>query len=309
MAFFGSARIIITGEQENIDGALALLRSFPRLRLCDVNTQEKKRNPYTPVKEAAVSLAEAIGVFGKKVKKTQSSSEDFEAGEQRADAYRKWLEITDGEYRGLLGEKAALEKEIAEHLSARKTLARFEGKKIDFDKYKNAQNFVMRIGRMPKRAYKRLLKICRDDTELLLSFASVKKKTAYITYLCPVGAADRKSALLAGIGFEPLDPSYIKGTPRESLESIEQILADKRVALQNLGERIKEFCQENREGTEIIFWHLDLSERHFEDREKADIKNGTFTIEVILKGTSRRKIAKRLSALGCEVMPKNDRRR
>lgn len=309
MAFFGSARIIITGEQENIDGALALLRSFPRLQLCDVNTREKKRNPYTPVKEAAVSLAEAIGVFGKKVKKTQSSLEDFEAGEQRADAYRKWLEITDGEYRGLLGEKAALEGEIAEHLSAQQTLSGFEGKKIDFDKYKNAQNFALIIGVMPKKAYKPLLKICRDDADLLMPFAKVKKRLAYVMALCPVGAEQIKLAFLKELGFVSLDHTYIKSTPRESLESIEQILADKRVALQSLRERIKEFCQENREGTEMIFWHLDLSERHFEERERTDIKNGAFTIEVILRGTSRRKITKKLDAIGCEVMLKNDRRR
>ncbi len=309
MAFFGSARIIITGEQENIDSVLALLRSFPHLQLCDVNTQEKRENPYASVKAAAVSLAEAVGALDKKAKRVKSDPNDTEAGEHRAEAYRKWLEITESEYKSLLAEKATLESEIAECVSAQKILARFEGKKIDLVKYKSADSFAMRIGRMPKKAYKRLLAICRNDGEILLPFAKVKKNAAYVAYLCPTGAAENKSAILAELGFEFLDPSYVKGTPDESLEYIKQIVSDKGEALRKLQEQIKEFCSENREVIFQILEHLELSEKHFDDREKADIKYGVFTAEVLLRGTSRRKIAKKLTALGCKVMPKKDRRR
>ncbi len=309
MAFFGSARIIITGEQENIDSVLALLRSFPHLQLCDVNTQEKRENPYASVKAAAVSLAEAVGALDKKAKRVKSDPNDTEAGEHRAEAYRKWLEITESEYKSLLAEKATLESEIAECVSAQKILARFEGKKIDFGRYKDADNFALRIGRMPKKAYKRLLKICRDGGEILLPFASVKKKIAYVMYLCPIGVAESKSAFLAELGFEFLAPFYIKRTPDESLEEINRSISENNAALQDLQERIKEFCSENREVIFQILEHLELSEKHFDDREKADIKYGVFTAEVLLRGTSRRKIAKKLTALGCKVMPKKDMRR
>lgn len=309
MAFFGSARIIITGEQENIHGALALLRSFPRLQLCDVNTQTKNSNPYTPVKAEAALLAQNVGALDKKAKRAKSDPNVVEAGAERAEAYCRWLEITKSEHKGLLSEKAKLEGEIAECVSAQKILSRFEGKKIDFGRYKDADNFALRIGRMPKKAYKRLLKICRDGGEIFLPFASVKKKIAYVMYLCPIGVAESKSAFLAELGFEFLAPSYIKRTPDESLEEINRSISENNVALQDLQERIKEFCSENREVIFQILEHLELSEKHFDDREKADIKDGVFTAEVILKGVSRRKIAKKLAAIGCRAMPKNDQRR
>ena len=48
---------------------------------------------------AAVSLAEAVGALDKKAKRVKSDPNDTEAGEHRAEAYRKWLEITESEYK------------------------------------------------------------------------------------------------------------------------------------------------------------------------------------------------------------------
>ena len=134
MALFGSARILIKGEQEKLDGALALLRRFPRLNICDVNTSEKKNNPYTSFKEEAFSLAKAICAFDekgdKKRKKAQGVSADNEAGAERAAAYLRWISITQAEHEELTGEKASLEKMITECLSAQKVLSGFQKRNL-----------------------------------------------------------------------------------------------------------------------------------------------------------------------------------
>lgn len=197
---------------------------------------------------------------------------------------------------GYIKSKAEIETNIRDCERKIENSSHFVGLNLEIDKIESCEYIATDFGRLPKESYEKLAEY--EDNEFLQFFpVSSDDKYYWGIYTAPVDQADEVDSIFSALYFEHCEVAGFKGTPTDFIKKQKDSIKLLTKELGDINNKIKAFCDENKEDMLKIYTKLCEQTAHYSIKSHAYKYHQNFILAGWIPAKEEKKIHKKLEEI------------